>query len=308
MHQGNKMASFNKAILFFNPKSGQSKSGQRESDISDFFQEHQIQFTTVHLPKPEKEISEEISRAISQGVDLFIAAGGDGTVSMVSNALIGTQYPLVIIPLGTGNLLAKELNIPQKLEDVLNLIVSEEHSLVRIDTFSVNGQNFVLNVGVGVTPEIMGRTASQDKQRYGIIAYLIHFVQQILGLKLHRFSLEFDGQEATVLASEVLITNGRSIGVENLKWSQEISLTDGILDLYIFRATNIYDILSLLISIFRKNERLNPILKIFRFKNFCRIGTQKPIRVQADGDPIGYTPIEIKVNPGSLSIISGNNE
>ena len=301
------MAKLQNVIMFYFKNSGQSGTGNKDQIIMQYFDEKKISLETIYLPMPEEEIKEIISKGINNEVDLFIAAGGDGTVSLVSNFLNGTEKKLAILPLGTGNLLAKELLIPQKLEDALELITSSDAQETRIDTMRMDGSTYILNVSVGVTPKIMEQTVSSDKQRLGIFAYLFQFFQQVLGLKLHRFYLDFDNQSSTYLASEILITNGRSIGIENLKWSENISLNDGELDIFIIRAANIYDILSLLISIFRKNESLNPVIKMLKCRNYCRIDTQKPTRIQADGDPIGKTPLEITIHPQSLSIIAGNN-
>lgn len=297
------MPSLTKAILFYNKKSGQTSTGQKREKICAHFVQHEIELEVIIVPKPQAEIQKIVNQAIEDGVNLFIAAGGDGTVSFVGNALIGTEIPLGIIPLGTGNLLAKELHIPQKLEGALELLTSAEHDTIKIDTIQLEERSYILNVSVGVTPQIMEQTDSSDKQRLGFFAYLINFIQQILGLKLQRFNLEYDGKKKTYSASEILITNGRSIGVEGLQWSQDVSLIDGALDLFIIRAANLFDILSLLISIFAKNERMNASIKIVRFTDYCRIKTQSPIRIQADGDCVGETPVEVKVNPSSLSII-----
>ena len=301
------MASLQNAIMFFNKNSGQSGTGKKDQIIMQYFNERNIGLEIAYLPTSKEEIEEIISEGIKNNIDLFIAAGGDGTASLISNYLFGTEQKLAILPLGTGNLLAKELRIPPKLKDALELITSSNVQVTKIDTMHMDGTTYILNVSVGVTPKIMEETDSKDKQRLGIFAYLYHFFQQILGLKLHRFYLDIDGQSSTYLASEVLITNGRSIGIENLQWSENMSLNDGELDIFIIRAANIYDILSLLISVFRKNERLNPVIKILKCRNYCRITTQNPARIQADGDPVSTTPLEITVHPQSLSVIAGNN-
>ncbi len=299
------MAVYTKAVLFYNKKSGQSKEGEHLQKISSHFEKHNIDFEIVMVTQPEKEIKDIVSQAISKGVDLFLAAGGDGTVSFVGSQLVGTDKPLGIIPLGTGNLLSKELNIPQRLDKALDLITSEDHETLKMDTIKFDGRYYIANISVGMTPKMIEKTNTKDKQRYGIFAYLVNFIQQILGLELQRFNLEYDGQTATYTASEILITNSRTVGVEAVKWSEDVSITDGILDLFVIRAANIFDILSLLLSIFTKNEKKSPVMKTIQIKEYCRIETSTPINIQADGDCVGQTPAEIQVNPRSLKIIVG---
>lgn len=300
------MAVYNKAVLFYNKKSGQSKKGNQQELIRSHFKKHNIDLEIIIATQPQKEFEEIVSKAIDQGVDLFLAAGGDGTVSFVASHLVGKDKPLGILPLGTGNLLSKELNIPQRLDKALELITSDDHETLKMDTIKFDGRDYIANISVGVTPKMIEQTETADKQRYGILAYLANFVQQILGLELQRFYLEYDGKTATHTASEILITNSRTVGVEAVKWSEDVSITDGILDLFVIRAANIFDILSLLSSIFAKNEKKSPVMKTIQIEKYCRIETPKPISIQADGDIVGKTPAEIKVNPSSLKIIVGH--
>lgn len=301
------MADNQKVLLFFNPKSGHSKTDQHCELFSKHFSDHNIELETIIVPKPDAEIKTIIDSAIANGVNLFIAAGGDGTVSMVSTHLVGSEIPVGIIPLGTGNLLAKTLHIPQKLEHALELITSSNHEKVKIDTFKLDGRFFLMNVSVGVSPKIMESVGSDQKQQLGFFAYLINFIQQILGLKLHRVYVDCDHQKTSYLASEILITNIGTAGVEPLMWSEDISLTDGTLDLLVFRATNLWDILGLVASIFARKGKFNPVVKFMKVNDYCRIDSLSPLHTQADGDVIGETPFEIQVFPSSLSIIAGKD-
>jgi diacylglycerol kinase (ATP) len=296
-----------KAVLFYNPLAGHSKGEHQCETISAHFARQGIDLETVIVPKSRDEIKAIIDSAISAGVKLFIAAGGDGTVSMISTHLVGKDYPLGIIPLGTGNLLSKALDIPQKLELALELITDDVHEQVKIDTFKLDESYFLMNVSVGFSPKIMESADSEKKQKLGLLAYFVYFFQQILGLKLHRISIECDQQKSSHLASEILITNIGTAAVEPFTWSEDISLNDGIMDLLIFRAVNIWDISRLLFSIFTKKCQINPGVKFITVNEYCRVESQSPLQIQADGDVIGETPFEIHVIPSSLTIIAGKD-
>ena len=301
------MADKQKALLFFNPKSGHSKAEQHRDLIRKHFSDHNIDLETIIVPIPEDEIKDIIDSAIATGVNYFLAAGGDGTVSMISTHLVGKDIPVGILPLGTGNLLAKTLHVPQKLEPALELITSDEHEIVKMDTFKLNDRFFLMNVSVGVSSKVMESVDSEQKQQMGFFAYLFNFFQQIFGLKLHRIFVDCDHQKTSYLASEILITNIGTAGVDPLTWSEDISFTDGIMDLLIFRAANLWDILGLVVSIFTKKGKFNPEVKFLKVNEYCRIDSPSPLQVQADGDLIGETPFEIEINPGSLSIFAGND-
>lgn len=297
------MATYHKAILFYNEKSGQTGNDQLLQQIKKFFNDHQIALQTEIVPQPQEVMRSLIDQSVKDGVDLFLAAGGDGTVSMVGDILANTPYPLGILPLGTGNLLAKELKIPLKLDDALRLIISEDVEAFSMDTFSYNGREVLLNLSVGLSSQIMEMTPSEEKKRLGVFAYLHHFFEKILGLKLQRFDIEVDGQTMSTLASEVMITNGRTIALEPLEWSEDVYINDGELDLFTVRAANLRDILSFVISIFTKRTWSNPIVHHLRIKEYCQIETSHPLPIQADGDPVGHTPLKVLVHPLSLHII-----
>lgn len=296
-----------KAVLFYNPQSGHSATDQHCDKIRTHFAHHGIELKTVLVPKPYEEIKAIVDSAISNNVGLFIAAGGDGTVSMISTHLVGKDYPLGIIPLGTGNLLSKAMDIPQKFDQALDLITSDEHEQVKMDTFKLDDLFFLMNISVGVSPKVMESVDSEQKQKLGFLAYLINFIQQILGLKLHRVFIECDHQKSSHLASEILITNFAPAGLEAFTQSENISLNDGIMDLLIFRAANIMDLFRLVISIFTKKRKFNPEMKSFKVNKYCRVESQSPLPIQADGDIVGETPFEIHVIPSSLTIIAGKD-
>jgi len=299
------MANFSKAIIFYNNKAGHIKLYDPLQMISEHFSQSNLQFKIVEVPLPECELARHISESIHQGFDLFVAAGGDGTVSFVSNHLINSDKTLAILPLGTGNLIAKELNIPQRLPEAMTLITTAKHNIIIMDTIKFNNHHYVANISVGVSSKIMNQTNTEDKRRLGFFAYLFSFVKQLLGLELERFNLYYDGCETTVLASEILISNSRSVGLEALKWSEGVAIDDGVLNIFVIRAANMTDLISLIVSIFLKKEKYNPVVKILQFSDYCRVETKETAMVQADGDCVGETPLEVQVEPRSLKILTG---
>jgi diacylglycerol kinase family enzyme len=293
-----------KAVLFYNPQAGHSKEDRQCKLIKEHFANHDIYLETVFVPKPHADIKSIIDSAVSGGAELFIAAGGDGTVSMIGTHLVGKDLPLGIIPLGTGNLLSKALHIPQKLEEALDLITQNEPELIQIDTFKSGDRYFTMNISLGLSPQIMETVDSDQKKKLGTFAYLVRLGHQLFGLKLHRVYIECDHKKTSHLASEILLTNIGTAGVEPLKWSEDISLCDGSLDLLIFRTANIRNSFRLFISVFTKQCRVNPEVKFFKVYDYCRVDSQIPMNTQADGDVIGKTPFEVFVFPRSLTIIT----
>jgi len=299
------MPSYSKAIIFYNNKAGHIKLFDPMQIIHDHFLASEINYRIVEVPLPETELQAIVAESLDQGYDLFIAAGGDGTVSFVGNHLIGTDKALGILPLGTGNLISKEFNIPQRLPDALKLITSGLHKTILMDTIKFNDLHFIANISVGVSPKIMEQVNAEDKHRLGFFAYLFSFIRQLLGLELQKFTLFYDHHETTVMASEILISNSRSVGLEAIKWSEGVAIDDGILNIFVIRAANLFDLFSLIFSIFAKNEKFNPVVNILQFSEYCRVESKEPTPIQADGDCVGQTPMEVQVEPRSLRLITG---
>ena len=291
------------AIVFYNEHSGQCNSLQPRGKIEQYLEDHQIKYQIILVPQAKDKLRAEVVALIQEGADLAIAAGGDGTVTIASDLLMTHDLPLIILPLGTGNLLAKELHIPQRLESALELITSDHNRSFILDTFSCNNQFYVMNLSVGVSSQIMELTPTEEKKRFGFLAYFRHFLEQLLGLELKKTIIRHDGKSESFMASEVMITNSRLIAVNPLEWAEDVFLDDGVLDLFIVRAANISDIVGFVHSVFTKSVWQNPIVHHFKIRENCRIETSHALPVQADGDLVGMTPVEVTVHPQSLKVL-----
>ncbi|QRN83852.1 NAD(+)/NADH kinase [Chloroflexota bacterium] len=302
------MGAYRHAIVFYNEKSGQCTSTHPRAEIERFLIDHQIQYHILLVPQNKAKLREEVALLIQHGVDLAIAAGGDGTVSIATDLLMPYSLPLFILPLGTGNLLAKELKIPLRLENALNLITSTDNRSFTLDTFSCDNQFYIMNLSVGVSSQVMEVTPTEEKKRFGFFAYFKHFIEQVLGLELKRVVINHDGVKETFMASEVMVTNSRLIAINPLEWAEDVFIDDGVLDLFIVRAANLTDIIGFVHSIFTKRIWQNPIVHHFKIQDRCTIETAHPFPVQADGDLVGKTPVEVIVHPKSLRVFIPSNE
>lgn len=302
------MGAYRHAIVFYNEKSGQCTSVHPRAEIEQFLEDHKIQYQILLVPHNKVKLREEVALLIHEGADFAIAAGGDGTVSIATDLLMPYNLPLFILPLGTGNLLAKELKIPLRLENALNLITSNGNRSFTLDTFSCDSQFYIMNLSVGVSSQIMEVTPTEEKKRFGFFAYFKHFIEQVLGLELKRVVINHDGVKETFMASEVMVTNSRLIAINPLEWAEDVFIDDGVLDLFIVRAANLTDIIGFVHSIFTKRIWQNPIVHHFKIQDRCIIETAHPFPVQADGDLVGKTPVEVVVHPKSLRVFIPSNE
>jgi diacylglycerol kinase family enzyme len=141
--------------LIANSKAGQGFGPQ---DLQRLFAEQGITVQTYDIPDPV----EAAKLAVADGMDLVVAAGGDGTVSAVASVLAGSQVALGILPTGTLNHVAKDLNIPLTLEEAVGVISRRKTDW--IDVAEVNGRVFVNNSSLGVYPAMVMLRSDEESR------------------------------------------------------------------------------------------------------------------------------------------------
>ncbi len=250
----------------------------------------------------QERVAELVQAAAARGFNFFVAAGGDGTVSAVANGLVGTDLPLGILPMGTGNVLARELAIPLELEAALNLLVAD-YTARPIDGMLVGHHFFILNVSVGLGAMTMRDTGPQEKRQFGRAAYLWTGLLRFLGFQPRRFQIMTDGLRTSLRASDVTVANAGRLGVGNLHWGPHIQIDDGQLDVCVVNARTMGDYLRLAWNMWREQEAADPATRYLAARDRITITTRRPLPVQGDGEMIGYTPLEIRLVPGALWVV-----
>lgn len=117
---------------------------------------------------PGKAMTNEL---VAEGHTIVVAAGGDGTVRACAEALVGTEIPLVVLPLGTGNLLAANLDLPHSVRGVVDVVFHGAD--VEIDVGRANGEVFLVMAGFGLDTTIMESTEQGAKDVAGPLAYVM---------------------------------------------------------------------------------------------------------------------------------------
>lgn len=195
-----------KVYAVFNPKAG------KEDEATELRSALARHFTSprwtveIYETTGKEDITATCRAACELCISLVISAGGDGTLVGVANALVHRQIPLGILPLGTGNRLARVLSIPLKLDEAVQLLAGD-HTIIEIDALKVGNLNFFSNVSVGMSPGIMNETKSAQKKRFGRLAYFLTIVKRSSLFHRQCYTLSIDGQPRQIRASEVLISN-----------------------------------------------------------------------------------------------------
>lgn len=288
--------------VVLNPVAGNSDPEDLREALVALFEERGW-IHDVYLTTGRENVSELTRAAVHQGADLVVAAGGDGTVSGVVNGIIGTPALLGIVPVGTGNGLARALNIPLSPEKALRLL-AHDNSTARLDTMRVGDQYFVLNVSSGISSRAMVETAPEEKQRFGMLAYAQKILRDLVGVEPVRFILTLDGFRVEVDAIEVLVSNGDILTEPSYLFGSKEDLGDGQLGVNIVTAKRTTDFVRLAWDLLVNTEEPKNDLQDLRVRESIRIEVAgDPQPVQGDGEPIQQTPVEVKLVPRSLEVI-----
>ncbi|HJZ45984.1 MAG TPA: diacylglycerol kinase family protein [Roseiflexaceae bacterium] len=250
----------------------------------------------------EEELVAVVRAQLSQAPAIVVAAGGDGTVSEAAEALVGTHIPLGIIPVGTANVFARELGIPLDLEGACALLHSQD-ALTSVDAMRVGDKYFVLQIGIGIDSLMIRDTDRQAKRRFGRAAYLWTAFARLIGYQPVRFSILVDGKRTRPRASQVLVANGSVLGVPPFRWGPHIRPNDGKVDVCIVSARTALDYVGLVWHTILGQQRRDRNIRYLTATRSITISADQPLPIQADGEIIGETPIQIEVVPNALSVI-----
>jgi YegS/Rv2252/BmrU family lipid kinase len=293
-----------KTYVVLNPVAGVSEPGAVRGKIEAALDTREIPFEIYETTgKKEEDIRQLVRSAVKQEFKLFISAGGDGTLSSVIDGLVGSELPLVIIPTGTWNALARALDIPLQIDQAIELVF-HEHTIQTIDAMQVNDGYFVLSVSAGVGALTMKDVERQDKRRLGKFADLRKAVAEVLEFRAYQFEVKIDGKLTRFRAAELMVANTSILGLKSLQLDPSIRMDDGKLNVCRIYANSISDYLRLAISMFRGDQKHNWNVLCVEAQEEVEIRSRERLPVQGDGDLIGQLPITVKIRPKAIQVVT----
>lgn len=231
-------------------------------------------------------------------VDVVAVAGGDGTLVTAIGGLRAAGVPLLILPLGTINELARTLRIPFALEAACKLV--EDGVTRRIDVASVNGFWFFNEASIGLSTRVARLQTGEVKSRWGMLAIPICTLQA--WRNLHPYHLEVESIHGTQRFRTVQLTIANSYRFGGVVENPKAALDDGMLDLYSIDVRAPLDVLPVLSAVARRRFPEARNVQTLRSPWFI-VRSAREHRVFADGEPATGTPAEYRVAPQAIEVL-----
>lgn len=253
----------------------------------------------------DRPLADRIRDAVRSRAKVIVAAGGDGTVTAVAGAILDTGKSLAVLPLGTANLLARDLQLPMGTAEWIAALGAMEER--KIDVGEVNGSIFLHKVVIGTIPGIAElRERMRDRSDWGAkLEFFRNFVQRInRGRPL--------AIEITSTAGERRVQRVRSIAVANNGYDEGVGrffsrsqLSAGTLTLYVLKRLSLRDALRLSMEMLLGRWRQDDAIAI---EQAVRVGirVKRPaVKAMIDGEIASLdVPLDFSIRPGALSVLA----
>jgi len=239
-------------------------------------------------------------RAIHDECDVVFVCGGDGTVMAAVSALAGCDVPLAILPAGTGNLLARNLDLPLDDEEKA-LRIGTSGRTVEIDVGAVGDKKFAVMAGLGFDAAIMRDAPEGLKKVVGWPAYLVSGAKHLRGRGIRITLTIDDGEPMHRRVRTVVVGNvGKLQG--NIPLLPDASAYDGMLDVVVIAPRHVLDWVRVTGRVLRRAQARDRRMERFRAKHVV-IRASKPQPRQLDGDVIDEgQSMDIRVEPKALKV------
>lgn len=324
------------ALVVYNPTAGSAAGA--DMWLGPVVHRLNARYTVTVLPTVPDMTPSDIINAIGKPIDLIVAAGGDGTLRYVLGAVADAKsdVPVGIIPLGTGNQLARNLMVYEEnllsdpLDEAISIIL--DGVAMKMDLGIMNDQYFCICAGAGPLSDAILMPEQKDKVNWKMLAYASSVIQNFaMPPVMFKITLDEEKETFQVAASGLFISNIADLGLGTL--SETAQLNDGLLDLCVLNPSEFGDYLhmgfrfaggfvggeapyyirkvrSLTVEVVPSRAKLSRfqhlghrIRSFFSGNNETRPPVAQQVIAMIDGDAYGETPMNIRVVPHAVNVL-----
>ena len=287
-----------KVRFIYNPYSGENSIINELDNVRRLHQEMDLIVVPYRIQKG-KDLAESLD-IIDETYSYILIAGGDGTVDSVVNAMKSKNIniPIGILPVGTANDFGKFINMPNDIQEACRRILDSKP--VAVDVGKINDKYFVNVASSGLFTDVSQKTDVNLKNTIGKLAYYLKGLEELpnfrkLKIKLLSKKCNYDGEMYLLL-----VFNGQTAGNFNL--ATEAEITDGKLDVIIFKAIQIIELIPLFIKLL-KGEHLDSDKVVYFKTDDLYIESSEDIVTDIDGERGPDFPLRIQCIKGGIKLL-----
>ncbi|MEY2761345.1 MAG: Diacylglycerol kinase [Bacteroidota bacterium] len=275
--------------FILNPNAGTNSLQKRERIVKTL---QAIPDAKIWQTERMNHAPELTRKALSEGATKIIVIGGDGTINEVASTLLHTSIPLGIIPMGSGNGLARHLGIPLEFNKALKKAL--DGTSITIDSGKWNDRSFFCTAGIGFDAFVAEHFAKRAKR-----GFLNYIYSTLVSLRKYQ-AIQID--EIGPVFS-FTIANANQFG-NNAFISPESDLQDGLLEIIQIKPGSIWSIANLGISLFQKKLPFHPLVRISTVKSLCiQVNEGIPFHLDGESFTLEKSTIDISILPASLVVV-----
>ena len=288
-----------KTLIIMNPTAGRGRTAKILPKIEQMLSSAGIEFDVEWTKEPTH--GTEITKAAVNDYDFITAFGGDGTVNEVVNGLAGSETPLGVLPIGTGNDLARSCGIPLTPEKAVDALINGTPRKIDLGTF--NGRYFSNVVGIGFDGYSSKESRKITKLR-GTLVYIWVVLKTLKKYSSIEMSIELDNDSIQGPTYLISVGNGWSVG-GGMQLCPQAIIDDGEFSICHISEVKPMKVVRNFLKLF--NGKIDDMEEVTMYKSkTMRITSDEHLPIHYDGEiPEGEVrSVEIDIIPGGLSVIS----
>lgn len=304
-----------KAIVIFNPIAGPHSCEGEMSPLVNYLTSQGVQIDAVEVIHGQNDATTFARKAACSGCDVVFLAGGDGTIAQAVDGLVNTETALAVLPGGSGNVLARQLNLPvpggmhpHPILEAARLLLKGQVRRVDVGRITPRGsqvpaRHFLCWSGVGFDAQVNQAVEAdlERKRRLGPLATALAAFLTLRDYAGTSARLRIDGRRINRRLIMLVASNIQLYGII-FRMAERAVMDDGRLDVYTFQGSGpLRTVLHAVRLLLRKHIE-DPEVDIYRAQRI-EVSTYRPLPVHVDGDYIGLTPIVIEVVPKALNLL-----
>lgn len=299
------MSARGSVVVVVNPSAGRGKAGRLIGKIDTLLHRAGVRHE-IRVSESAQDLQAQVRSAAEDGAGLVAALGGDGTMGMAANGLLGTDAALAILPSGTADDFAASLGI-RSIEGAVRAIV--EGNIVPIDvvrvTTGAEQRHYVNIAGCGFDSEVSEAANAMRIKLRGKGTYVAAVVKTLSRFTPAGFRIELDDEVVEGPHMLVVVGNAISYG-GGMKVTPNASVVDGMLDVCLLEAVSTTTFLRAFPKVFRGTHVSHPNVRMARARR-VRVQANRRVMVYADGERVGPAPAVFEIVPAALPVVVGPN-